>query len=790
MSDGLLFRRAEHLSSQFGYNRLSRKVTIWAVIHVNTAAPTFSGGLMKRCLLSMVVLFVVTAAFAAAPADPGWPSLQKQMEKAHVIPGKALDRLIRAHQDFSVLRPDEASDNLGIPPWLRVYWRKGHPEATYSASDPTKGYPRVINEVLEWMISHQDLVAGMPNAKTGFMTELATPGAELRVSGAQSTARSESDIRINYWNPNLIISASNAIVSGGFQAMFSSSDGGATWAQTSLPSAAGDTSHSDPTVDWTSEGTAWSTTIGVQGNKLAMRSYKSANSGASWVFDATFSGTQTNTDKQFIWTDHSATSAYKDNLYAIWHNGNPAFMNRRTGPGGSWGTPIQVSGSESTGTAIGADVKTNSSGDVFGFWPATGNSGLFVVKSTTGGVSYGTPVRLGTTFDSYDIGVPSFASRRALIYISGGAYRSGTKNNVYAVWTDLTGATGCSAPSNEPGTNVSSTCKTRIWFARSLDGGATWGSAKMLNNQSSLNDQFNQSLAVDENTGAIGVIYYDTVAHASRLQTDVYYQSSFDDGATWGAATRVTTAGTDETTSTANSGNQYGDYNGLSGWAGKFFPSWTDRRTNAKEEIWTSAVSDPATACTPPNAPAGTAASASGTQVSLSWGSVTGATEYHVYRSITSGGGYAQIAAPTTNSYIDAGLSAGTYFYVVRAFAVCESANSNEASATVAGTGSSDFSLSIAPSSVTLTRSGGVASYTVTITRTGGFTGTVALSVSGLPAGVASAFNPQQATGVSSSLTLTVDPAVARGTYPFTVSGTSGSLNHSAAGTLVKSNAK
>ena len=162
----------------------------------------------------------------------------------------------------------------------------------------------------------------------------------------------------------------------------------------------------------------------MQGNKLAMRSYKSGNSGASWVFDATFSGTQTNTDKQFIWTDHSATSAFKDNLYAIWHNGNPAFMNRRTGPAGSWGTPIQVSGSESTGTAIGADVKTNSAGDVFGFWPATGNSGLFVVKSTTGGVSYGTPVRLGITFDSYDIGVPSFASRRALIYISGGAYRS------------------------------------------------------------------------------------------------------------------------------------------------------------------------------------------------------------------------------------------------------------------------------------------------------------------------------------------------------------------------------
>src|SRR5688572_31862532 len=41
-----------------------------------------------------------------------------------------------------------------------------------------------------------------------------------------------------------------------------------------------------------------------------------------------------------------------------------AYMNRRTSSG--WGTPIKVSGTETTGTSIGADVKTNSAGDVFG----------------------------------------------------------------------------------------------------------------------------------------------------------------------------------------------------------------------------------------------------------------------------------------------------------------------------------------------------------------------------------------------------------------------------------------
>ena len=52
------------------------------------------------------------------------------------------------------------------------------------------------------------------------------------------------------------------------------------------------------------------------------------------------------------WIDHSATSPHLDTMYVIWHNGAPAYMNRRTSSG--WGTPIKVSGTETTGTAIGS----------------------------------------------------------------------------------------------------------------------------------------------------------------------------------------------------------------------------------------------------------------------------------------------------------------------------------------------------------------------------------------------------------------------------------------------------
>lgn len=641
----------------------------------------------SRCGLVALVLGVLGGALftvAQEPIDKIWPSIETQLLKDHIIPGSALEQLIRNNQEFTMLRVGEAQDKIPVPLWLRVVYRKANPHLVFSDSDPTGGYPLVLKEAHEWMLHHQDLQPGKPEPDVMPSANKTNVGANVRVSGAQTTSRSESDIRIDFVNPSRVIGASNNINGSGLQAQFFSSNGGATWGQTTLGLAAGDAFHSDPTVDWTSDGNAWSTTLGINSTatQLRLRVYKSTNGGATWTFDSTASGTQTNVDKQMMWIDHSASSPFRNNIYLIWHNGAPAYMTRRAGSAGTFSAPLQVSGAETTGTSIGADVKTNANGDVFGLWPDTGSRGIYVVKSTNGGASYSVPTRVATTFDSYDIGVPAFNNRRILIYSSLGAYRTASKNNVYATWTDLSGETGCTSAVNEPGSVTTSNCKTRIWFSRSIDGGATWSAPVKINNQAGRNDQFNQWIAVDETNGQLGIMYYDTVGDVNRRKTDVWYQISTDDGATWSAATKVTTAQTDETIAGADSGNQYGDYNALTGYNGTFLPSWTDRRSGGAEEIWTAALTE--TACTPPAAPAGLTATAVGVgQINLSWGAVAGATEYHVLRSTTSGGPYSQIAITTATTYSDTGLTGGTtYFYVVRAFASCESANSNQASAT------------------------------------------------------------------------------------------------------------
>jgi polygalacturonase len=98
-----------------------------------------------------------------------------------------------------------------------------------------------------------------------------------------------------------------------------------------------------------------------------------------------------------------------------------------------------------------------------------------------------------------------------------------------------------------------------------------------------------------------------------------------------------------------------------------------------------------------------------------------------------------------------------------------------------------DFTIAATPSSQTVTEGGtSSTSYTATITAVNGFTGTVSLSLSGLPGGVTASFNPTSVAGSGkSTLSVSASSQAKVGTYTLTIKGTSGSLTHSATVTLV-----
>ena len=93
-----------------------------------------------------------------------------------------------------------------------------------------------------------------------------------------------------------------------------------------------------------------------------------------------------------------------------------------------------------------------------------------------------------------------------------------------------------------------------------------------------------------------------------------------------------------------------------------------------------------------------------------------------------------------------------------------------------------DFAITVSPSSLTQQAGGAASTFTVSIAGQNGFTGSVSVSLSGLPA--ASTTSPASAftvaSGANQTVTLSVPASVAGGNFAVMAKGTSGTLTHSA----------
>jgi uncharacterized membrane protein len=95
-----------------------------------------------------------------------------------------------------------------------------------------------------------------------------------------------------------------------------------------------------------------------------------------------------------------------------------------------------------------------------------------------------------------------------------------------------------------------------------------------------------------------------------------------------------------------------------------------------------------------------------------------------------------------------------------------------------------DFGISVSPTSQTVFQGQNIG-YGVTVSASGGFTGLVNLSITGVPPGASTTFNPSAVQGSGlSSLAIVPGPNTPGGTYTLTITGTSGPLVHSATATL------
>lgn len=150
---------------------------------------------------------------------------------------------------------------------------------------------------------------------------------------------------------------------------------------------------------------------------------------------------------------------------------------------------------------------------------------------------------------------------------------------------------------------------------------------------------------------------------------------------------------------------------------------------------------------------------------------------------ITNGSGNSTMSVTTSSS-----TPAGTYMLTITGTSTSPSLTHSTTVSLVVNTASTgNFSLAASLPSQTVT-AGNSASYTATVTPSGGFTGSVTLSVSGLPSGAAAKFSVNPVAGAgNSTLTINTSSSTPTGTYTLTITGTSTSpsLTHSATVTLV-----
>ena len=92
------------------------------------------------------------------------PSVAEQVRKTGAPASSALAKLIRDNQDIELLHPDELNDGYPTPLWLRVVWRKQHPEIAMPATNPGAAYPETLSPIYRRMVANPDQPWG-PKAK-------------------------------------------------------------------------------------------------------------------------------------------------------------------------------------------------------------------------------------------------------------------------------------------------------------------------------------------------------------------------------------------------------------------------------------------------------------------------------------------------------------------------------------------------------------------------------------------------------------------------------------------------
>ncbi|HEV8267663.1 MAG TPA: sialidase family protein, partial [Thermoanaerobaculia bacterium] len=517
-------------------------------------------------------------------------------------------------------------------------------------------------------------------------TLAASLGANIDLSGGVSTYQGELQIAVDPNNPQHLVAGANSFYKDptaaclspaggaantyGTQALYGSTDGGATWVYQCAPwnpSVTGGVTGaafwfgSDPAMTFDSAGNAYAVYMLVSQNGAGTAAgasiviAKSTNTGASWSnlgIIVNRIGVSTNLDdKEMVAIDTSSGQAHShaNRIYVIWDEGNSERV-AYSDNGTSWTT---VSVHNAGSSDIGGDIEVGKDGTVYAVWNELHGSGGDVTvfkRSTDGGATW------STSKTAFSHSLASFGSNnvppvQADRGVNAFASIDVDKNSASAYFGTLYIATPDFPVGTSSGNNINT------YVVRSTDNGDTWSSRVLVNDDGvTTNTQIFPWLAVDQSDGSVNVAWYDTrVDTTNHRKSQIYYGRSVNGGTSFEANLLVNDNGANFTnavnysdenaTDNANqNANQYGDYMGIAASNRQVHSLWTDTRNyfpvngTKKEDAATSTIVN----CSAPAWGATPTASCGGATLSISWTApawgtnATGGT-YTVYRHTDAG---------------------------------------------------------------------------------------------------------------------------------------------------------
>jgi hypothetical protein len=356
-------------------------------------------------------------------------------------------------------------------------------------------------------------------------------------------------------------------------------DRGKTWAVSKLESSWGN--YGDPALVSDGKGNfLYLHSAGPGGRNAAnsrpdrIVSRSSSDGGSSWG-EETFFGNQ----PLYNQVRPRPTIQQRGSLYVTWTQFSQVgqtdsachsniLLSMSSSEGRRWSEPVQINQSpgdcqEEARTMQGAAPAVNPEGRLFVAWSNRGV--IFLDRSYDGGRTWlGNDLVIGRYPGGGLITVPGIQRCYSVPVLAVDNSLSYFRGSLYVVWADQSNGEH----------------DTDIWFIRSTNRGDLWTQPRRVNMDGIGKHQFLPSIAVDEATGILYILYYDRRAY-DDLRTDVYLAYSMDGGS------KFTEVKISESPFVPVAEKPFADHIAIAAFKGVIAPVWT-RTDDSGMSVWTS----------------------------------------------------------------------------------------------------------------------------------------------------------------------------------------------------------